>query len=299
MSRPYWVIALAVSVLAVACERTAHPPPVRAPAAAPPYAFDAPDAAYALPSVLNEISGLTALDDRHLGAVQDEEGDLYVIDVDSARIVAVHNFGKDGDYEGVERVGDRVYVLRSDGRLFEIADWHTEKADADGFETGLHNRCDAEGLAADGDRLLIACKESAGRGRKGMRAIFAFDLETRTLQLEPAYAVHADSFGVRGRSGADEAVRELVRPLADINGFKPAALAVHPLTGQLYIVSSVRKLVVVLERDGTLSAIWPLPDGLFRQPEGLAFLPDGTLFVSNEASGSNPTLLRFAYHPAP
>ena len=291
------VFPLAIVLLGAACEPAS--PPAETPVVAAPYAFDAPDAAFVLPGVLSEISGLTALGDHLLGAVQDEEGDLYVIDVDSARIVAVHDFGKDGDYEGVEQFGERVYVLRSDSRLFEIEDWRVEKADADGFEVGLHGRCDAEGLAAQGQRLLIACKESAGKGRTGQRAIFAYDPAERVLQPEPIYSVHADSFGVHGESDLDERVREAVRPLADINSFKPAALAVHPITGQLYIVSSVRKLIVVLDANGTLSAVWPLPEPLFRQPEGLAFLADGTLFIANEASGGDPTLLRYSYHPTP
>lgn len=294
----YRAFSLVVALLGASCEPAPVPQPA-VPLVAAPYAFDAPTAAFILPSVLGEVSGLAVLDERHLGAVQDEDGDLYVIDVDSARIVSVHDFGKKGDYEGIERLGDRVYVLRSDGRLFEIADWHVDEADADGFDSGLHGRCDAEGLAAQGTQLLIACKESAGKGRQGERAIFAFDPTARILQAQPAYTVHADSFGVRGESAVDERVRELVRPLADINAFKPAALAVHPMTEQLYIVSSVRKLIVVLETDGTLSAVWPLPEHLFRQPEGLAFLADGTLFIANEASGGDPTLLRFSYRPAP
>ncbi|MEM6784974.1 MAG: hypothetical protein AAF624_14730 [Bacteroidota bacterium] len=277
-----------------------------------PYDFSAPTAAFILPPELEEISGLTVLDSTSIGAVQDERGDLFVIDVDSARITHVHDFGKRGDYEAIERVGDRVYVLRSDGRLYVIADWSSEKDEAVELETGLHGSCDAEGLATDdGERLLIVCKESAGEGRRKMRAVFAYDPANRVLALDPVYTIEEapddedapdDKAGTEDEAGTDEGTeaRSAARlGLASVRGFKPAALAVHPRTGRIYVVSSVRKVIVVLEPGGAIHDVWPLPGSFFRQPEGLAFFPDGTLFIANEAAGAQPTLFRFAYTPTP
>lgn len=268
--------------------------------AASPYLFDRPDLAIELPGRLDEISGLTDLGGGRLGAVQDEKGSLYVLDVATGEVVHEHDFGGDGDYEGVERVGERVVVLRSDGRLFVILDWQAEKATAATIETGLHGSCDAEGLAfdAEGERLLIACKEGPGRGIRGARALYAFDLNQQALSPDPAFVIWADSLGGVERS-VDEAVRAAVRPLSDINAFKPSAVGIHPRTGEVYVLSSVEKAVLVLARDGTIAAMWPLSPRLFPQPEGLAFLPDGTLFIASEAAGGDATLLRFAYQSSP
>lgn len=268
--------------------------------AAPPYRFEAPDARFELPGRLDEISGLTDLGDGRLGAVQDEKGRLYVLDAATGEVLREHAFGGGGDYEGVERVGERVVVLRSDGRLFVIADWQPEEAEAAFLDTGLHPSCDAEGLAFDGEgeRLLIACKEQPGSGLRGARAIYAFDLKRQALAAEPAFVVRADSLVGPGR-GVDDTVRALVRPLADLNAFKPSAVGVHPATGEVWVLSSVQKLLIVLRRDGTVAAALPLPPGLAAQPEGLAFLPDGTLFLASEADGGTATLLRFAYRPCP
>lgn len=268
-------------------------------ASEPPYAFDAPDAGFLLPNALEEISGLTMLDERHLGTVQDEDGIVFVLDAETAEVVATHRFGGVGDYEGIAQAGPETVVLRSDGRLFVIEDWRAERSEARTVETGLHADCDAEGLAFDGARLLIACKESPGRGRRGARAVFAFDLSRSERAAEPAFLIHADSLGVPGGTVLDDRVRRLVRPLSDINAFKPSALGIHPVTGQLYVLSSVRKLVAVLDPDGALAAVWPLPDRHLPQPEGLAFLPDGTLWIASEAAGGRPTLLQFSYRPDP
>ncbi len=302
--RPVAALLPVLIVLALGGCGNAEPPtggaaPARS-AAAPPYRFDAPDARFELPGRLDEVSGLTDLGGGRLGAVQDEKGHLYVLDAATGEVVHEHDFGPGGDYEGVERVGERVVVLRSDGRLFVITEWQAERAEAATLDPGLHGSCDAEGLAFDApaERLLIACKEAPGGGLRGARALYAFDLRRQALVAEPAFIVHADSLAGAERS-LDEAVREAVRPLTDINAFKPSAAGVHPLTDEVWVLSSVDRLVLVLARDGTIAAMWPLPARLAPQPEGLAFLPDGTLFLASEAAGGAATLLRFAYHPTP
>ena len=267
---------------------------------APPYPFAAPTARFDLPGRLDEISGLTALDETRLGAVQDEDGTLFVLDAASGEVTRTHDFGGGGDYEGVERVGEWVVALRSDGWLFVIEDWQMGAAEARSVDAGLHGSCDAEGLAYDaaGARLLIACKEAPGRGLRGSRAVYAFNLAANALDATPAYVIHADSVARRdGEHAIDEAVRAFVRPLADINTFKPSALAVHPLTEEVYVLSSVRKLLLVLGHSGEVAAAWPLSGDLLPQPEGLAFLPDGTLFIASEASGGTARLFRFDYQP--
>lgn len=257
------------------------------------YSFSKPDAVFKLPKALEEISGLTVLDDRHLGAIQDEDGKLYGIEFSTGKVTGDHNFKEDNDYEGVEKVGDVVWVLRSNGTLYKLADWREPKSDAKKYATPLKSSCDAEGLGYDAanDRLLIACKEFAGEGLNGMRAIYAFDLENKVLLEDPVYLIDATRF--RQDSELERGLRSIVDQVMDLDGFKPSGIAIHPQTGHCYVISSVQKVVVVLNADGTIIHAWGLPPSLFSQPEGITFLPNGDLFISNEGRGGTPTLLRF------
>ena len=95
-------------------------PPIAADAPSmpdPPYRFDQPDAHFKLKNALREISGLTLLDESRIGAVQDEDGKLYIINLETGEVEDDFKFNKDGDYEGVERVGDTLFVLSSSGDL--------------------------------------------------------------------------------------------------------------------------------------------------------------------------------------
>ena len=261
------------------------------------YQFDAPDATFELPKKLREISGLTRLDDQHLGAIQDEKGILFILDAETGEVVREHDFGDRGDYEGVELAHERVYVLDSDGDLFILKNWDEKKDKAKKIETPLSSRQDTEGLAFDtaNNRLLILCKEDPGNDLEDLRAIYAYDLATETFIEAPVFTIHFDT--LHDQIGEDNpinaALRRLAKPFADLRDFKPAALAVHPLTGELFAVSSVRKVLVILSPTGELTSAVDLPEELFLQPEGLAFLSNGDLFIANEGGGGRGTLHRF------
>ncbi len=267
----------------------------------PPYAFDRPDTVFRLPNRLREISGLTVLDENTLGAVQDEKGRLYLINMHTGDVEDDSRFDKDGDYEDLARVGESVFVLRSNGTLHEITNWRAKKLESTKHKTKLSEKHDTEGLVYDAanNRLLIACKEFAGKGRKNQKAIYAFDLAQQALIEEPVFTIDLAAFTKRAGSegGPNDAVRRALGPAFDLSGFKPSALDLHPITGRLYVLSSVRKAIVVLNPNGELEDVWLLPDKLFRQPESLAFLPNGDLFIASEGNGKKATLMRFTYRP--
>lgn len=245
-----------------------------------PYRFDQPVARFAMPDALREISGLTVLDATHLGAVQDEQGDLYVLDMASGRVTAVVPFGPPGDYEGLELAGDRLFVLRADGALLELAGWAAgQQADAQTIETGLGAKdCDAEGLGFDAaqNRLLIACKKDGSDDRN---AVWGFDLATNALSAEPVLTI--DPAAV---PGSDKTLR-------------PAALAVHPVTGHVVVISAKRNALVSLDAQGAVVGTWDLAPAGLPQPEGLTFLPGGDAFVATEGKSGAGVVVRFAYEP--
>lgn len=245
------------------------------------YQFDAPDASFALADELREISGLTVLSDGRLAAVQDEEGTVFILNPTTGAVEARTPFGEAGDYEGIELVGDRLFVLVSKGDLYELSGWDGGAPEVRLHETHLRGKNDTEGLGYDAanNRLLIACKEDAGEGLdKDKRAVYAFDLASGRLSDAPVFVLDA---------------KALEDQIQSKGKFRPSGLAVHPATGDVYIVSSVAKAIVVVGGDGQVRRVWDLPEDIFEQPEGLAFLPNGDLFVSSEGADGPGMLYRF------
>lgn len=245
------------------------------------YRINEPTRTLELAKSLNEVSGLSVANGGgSLWAVHDERGTLYRISMLDGSVQQEVDLGKRGDYEAVEEAGDRVYVARSDGVLLVVDPAGKSEPEKLTFTKDVGLACDVEGLAHDAknERLLLACKNEGWKtSRKDGKAyeLFAMDLETRKVKDEPAIVIRAkdlDAHGVKGKT------------------FAPSGLAVHPKTGELYVLSARGSMLVVLSPSGEVVRVDAIDAQLHRQPEGIAFAEDGTMYVSDEAHGREATL---------
>ena len=297
-----WFVALAVVLWTAGCTSSDQPAGEAWPTDDSSYVFSEPDAEFTLSRELEEISGLSFVGGGMLGAVQDEDGDLYIIDAASGQIVNVRSFGGPGDYEGIELADSVLYILRSDGRVYSFASWNTPELEGEEVDHNLPNRCDAEGIAYQSsmNRMLISCKESPGREHRGKKAIYAFDRATGGLTTTPVYLLDINDFEFNVEEHPfNEAIRSMLSDRIDMSGFKPSGMAVHPQTGDLFLLSTVTKSLLRLDDAGTVTALWLLPAELFDQPEGIAIDTNGDVYISNEAGDRRyATLLRFSERSA-
>lgn len=261
------------------------------------YNFDAPDLVGNLDKELDEISGLSlAPGYRHeLLVVQDELGKVFRLNAKTGVIRWATTFWKDGDYEGVEAVGNDIWVVKNTGTLYQIKDVGKITQKTEKYNTDLNSDNDVEGLAYDASqhRLLLACKKDAkddGNDKNG-RYIFAFDLKNKELSEKPAFAIEREAVenflaSCSKTEKHDKLCSFFVR--RDDFDLAPSAIAVHPITGELFITSSVGKVLMVLKPNGQIAYLHKLNKSLFPQPEGLAFEADGTLFISTEKKKNTP-----------
>lgn len=267
------------------------------------YDFQYPDATFVLPAILQEISGVTCIDSSTLASIQDELGIIFFYDLTKRRISRQVEFSINGDYEGIARVIDTIYVLRSDGTIFEICDFRSARASMTSYSTNILSK-DNEGLCYDreNNRLLIACKEITGKGAlsKDKRYVFAFDLKLKSLTEEPAYSFDINQmreYAVNKNIDLPLVIEKKGSPAKPELKFQPSGIAVHPLTNKLYILSAADNLLFVYDRSGNINEMVKLNIGMFNQPEGITFMDNGDMFISNEGPGSGPgTLRRLNYH---
>jgi len=267
------------------------------------YDLHHPDWRLELPHVLDEVSGLT-IDSagRQLIAVQDEVGQLFWIDLEQEGVSRQLPFWKEGDYEGVEKVGNRIYVVKSTGTLYEIElrDSVAVTVKYNGF---LNSGNDVEGLGYDpvAHQLLLACKASAGvdQAQNPVKAIYAFDLWEKKLLESPRYCIGLqqvnDYLQTHPLLRQLEQLEAFFSPGESTFGFSPSALAVQPQTGHLYILSSVGKILMVIDQSGRILHIEKLKKKVHPQPEGICFDPVGNLYIANEGKKGRGTIQRFNF----
>jgi uncharacterized protein YjiK len=236
---------------------------------------------------LKEISGLSPTDSAGIYlAIADEKGEIFFIDgAGGGAILRTVLFREKGDFEGVEMVGKCLYAVKSDGDIFEIGCWDGDVPNIVEYKTPLKKSDDVEGLCYDEKRfaLLFACKQNPDSA--GLRRIFAFNLKTKQLSDKPVYSIDP------------EAVNRMVPLDGDKNRyFSPSGIAIHPKTGDVYVISSTQKRIVVLDyKTGAVRYAARLDKKLLPQPEGIAFDAAGNLYLSSEGKKGEGLVFKFDY----
>lgn len=267
------------------------------------YNMTKPESTIILPDTLREVSGLTSIDSVSFACIQDENGILFIYDPMKNEVKKQYTFHLDGDYEGIARVGKMIYVLRSDGVLFEIADYDSKDFKVNSYQTGIPAN-NNEGLCHDPDsnRLLIACKGKIGKGPefKDKRVIYAFDLKTKTLSKEPVFEFDVQSikeFAIANKIDLPTKTRKrkgetVAEPFIK---FRTSAICIHPIKKKLFVLSASDHLLFIVNMNGSLEHLEPLDPEMFNKAEGITFFENGDMLITNEGQDKKPTLLRFKY----
>ena len=252
-----------------------------------------------LPEILNEVSGLTMVDQTTIACIQDELGIVFFFNLHSKKIMQQLHFEKEGDYEGITNVGNSLFILRSDGLITEIENYKSENFKVMGHETNIPAK-DNEGLCHDfsNNRLLIGCKSKleAASASKNIRAIFGFDLKSKKLTEKPIFEFDVNKLKAYAESQGIEMYDKITKTGIQKDGklaFKISGIAIHPITQKLYIISAKDHLFFVMDGNGNPEYIERLEKEIFNKPEGITFLNNGDLLITNEGQDHKATLLRF------
>ena len=219
--------------------------------------------------------------------IEDLHPNLYLLRLDDNTVAIEKKIpfkedktDKKFDVEDVTIVNNTVYALWSHGAVFKVTDWLGKPASQE-IKTFLSKENNTEGICYDpvSHNLLIACKNESDVDdeKKSTRAIYEYDVSGDTLKENPFMLIHKKDFKKETGEKLD---------------FYPSAIAVHPVTHNIYILSTKdTKCMAVFSHDGKLISFEFIDKDLLLQPEGICFAPDGTLYISTEGKKGVPAYL--------
>jgi len=250
------------------------------------YDLDKPEKFF-MPESLLEISGIAFIKGNPdtVYAIQDEEGKLFKLRWNEKKQTHT-KFGKRGDYEDLAIGNGRVFVLKSNGRIFSFPLTESAYDETDNVKEweSLLPSGEYEGMFADeqSGKLYVLCKNCPGDKKNGLVSGYIFQT--------------GDSIVPRGGFSLDlQSVSSYTGRVK--RGLRPSALAKNPLTGEWFILSSVNKLLVITDDQWKVQNAVHLNANEFSQPEGIAFDKRGNLYISNEGGDlSEGNILLFTRH---
>lgn len=280
------IIALASCNNPIVADKSADDPP------GSKVIFPIKNYVHELPPELSEISGITFLNDTVLVAIQDEEGILYYYNLPQNKIIKKQTFAGPGDYEDLAKAGNDMYVITSEGVLTQIKNFESSSPVVNTIATPFTKKNDIEGMAYDtkNHRLLIAPKEHGLDQNKTTKQIYGFDLKNMKFNAEPVFSIPLDEISSQFEGDAlEESSKKFLKAIGNQNMnkvFRSSAITVNDKTGEIFVLSSLNGLIIILSPKGVLDQIIQFSGVEYKQPEGIAFAPSGKLYISNEGSKS-------------
>ncbi len=240
-----------------------------------------------MPASLTEISGMAPYKNL-LAAIQDEDGIIFLFNPATGKIEREIPFSGPGDYEGIAIVGETAWVLRADGQLFEVQNFAGQSPVMRQHATPLGKKQDTEGLTYDASRsrLLISVKGKDPE-HADTKGVYAYDLNTHQLSTPPVYQLSAGNPAASGSKKKKKKSAEI----------RPSEIALHPATGDLYVLDGPASLLYVLDKAGASKHVYTLDKKDFPQAEGLAFTADGGFYISTEGGKGKGAILQVKLIP--
>ncbi len=276
---PKLLLLLAITAVFTACGGARKKSNLPTPAE---YNLNEPEVSK-LPDKLNEISGLAYYPkDSGLFAVIDEAGVLYKLFRKKKVEVQNWKFAKSGDYEDIVLLDSSFYVMKSKGDIVVFNFQTPDSIKSEEFNIPIEGQNEFEILYYDESikKLVMICKNCEADDKTIVSSWF-FDPQTKSFSQG---FLTLDAPAILSQLEGDE------------KKFKPSAAAINPVTGDLYIISSINKCLVIADRDGKVKKVYPLDPKVYKQPEGITFSPSGDMYISNETAGEGlPNLLFFKY----
>jgi len=265
-----------------------------------PYELNKPDRKLALKSDLDEISAITWIGNKQLAAVQDEKGILYIVSTKTGEITSKFSFGDKMDYEGLARRKDHLYPLSSNGVLYTLEQKEVSSG-KDPIRLSVEPKAELEGICYVDQKkhFLLTYKTSEGISSTDQRHVYVYKAGRNYHSRVPFLTISNQKIRkfIKSSEHQSRKLGELVDDHMSKSEaiFQPSDIAVHPITGDIYLVSAVNELLLVVD-SGSKDIVFlhQFNKDHLNQPEGITFDSDGDLYISSEkGSASKALILRF------
>ncbi len=238
-----------------------------------------------LPETVSQVSGFVYYArDSSIFCIDDNVGILYKFPLYKKKILQQWPFTYKTDFEALVLQDSSFYALKSNGNVNLIKFNKDGSFVKDKFvnPTGIDFR-EFEAMVFDTARnlLLLVCKDCEDDS-SNTTSVWGVDFTKKTMLPKPVFKI--DGGQIEKLFGKK------------LSKFKPSGAGVHPITGNFYYVSAINDLIVVTDRNGIVKEASALDKNLFKQPEGISFMPNGNILISNEfANIGSATILLYPY----
>lgn len=228
-----------------------------------------------LPFELREVSGISHVDDSRIACIQDEDGVIYIYDLELKKVTKEIEFGPKADYESIRIIDSTAYVMESSGKIFKIIDFESDQRVIETYDTEFSSFNDMESFDYNikKEKFLTIAKENNLLDDREEFIIYQLNPENFKIEKDLFVSMNFN-----------DSIFEMTKTRFSTSDFLASELTIHPDTGEIFVLDSRIPKLLILNPDGSPKKLYKLNPEDFQQPEGLSFDSKGRMYISNEES---------------
>ena len=232
-----------------------------------------------MPDELREISGIDFLNDSVVAAISDGQPYLYFYNLKKKEILNKIMIADDGDFEDVTVCGNTIYILQSNGKIWMVNYSNQNLTVINSYSLSLQQPFELEGLCHNSanDTLFIAAKYwQEDEDAETALPVWAYSVKDKKLIEKPLFTISSAVASVKKK-----------------HLFHTSGIVLSNDQSSWLAISTNKKYITQLSRNGAVEKIIILERDEFIQPEGIAIDRFENLYISNEGKDGKGTILKF------
>jgi len=242
-----------------------------------------PSEVNSLPMGISSFSDVAVLDSTHLVCIEPLNGNVVLFDLQRNAISSQLSLGSDYRFVDVSRMDSTLILIDSESKVHFLLPPYDSTSFVSSDETKENFSTSGICFHQSTKRLFLLSEVQEKEEGQFSSFLYAFNLNKHKLTEEPLFEINSSdvetfalnnnlSFPRNGITNEGDALEAL--------NFNPTAVAVHPKTNEIYILSSADRSLVVFNQFGEVVNFTILDARLFSIPTGLTFQDNGDLLIT-------------------
>lgn len=257
-----------------------------------------PNSVQTLPMGIQPFSDIALLDSTHLLGLNQESGMMFVYDLNDHSVVPFLSWDMESKIRNISTL-DSTLLLVDDAKHIHFL---SSPYDSSSLTTlNLENeQFDPTSVCyhKETNRLfLIASNEERTEGYSNS-SIYAYNLNQRKLNAQPLFSISGEdieAFAIQNNLMIARSDLSIMDDTLESMNFTPTAIAVHPKTNEIYILSGSDHSLAVFNQFGEIVNFTTLDKNTFSHPSAMTFKKNGDLVIT-DGNLMNPTVIQVKWN---
>lgn len=236
-----------------------------------------------LPMGIIPFSDVSMMDSTHLVCIDSKSGGVLFYDLTLNTVSNPLELGVNRQFTDVSMIDSTLILFDADKKVHFLLPPYDSTSFIASDELQEDFNSSGICLHESTKRLFMLGELQERENGEFSCSIYAFNLNRHKLREEPLFDINTADIELFAMNNNLLLPRKITSEGDTIDGlnFKPTAMAIHPKTNEIYVLSSEDRSLVVFNQFGDIVNFTTLDATNFYKPTGMTFHKNGNLLITN------------------